>query len=100
MIPGGNANLASVRRDNSTAQFCPECGQPLTLAWAEPDQRHVVSWRSIFVTVVGLLLSITFGLGAFHAVRANRNVTACPGSGVEMGCASAPRGLAQQLASQ
>jgi len=99
MIPGGNLDLASVRRDNSNTQFCPECGQPLVFARAEPDQRHGASWRSLFVIVVGLLFSITFGLGTMHAAGANQTLTACPGSWVEAGCAPAPQGMTTRLSS-
>jgi hypothetical protein len=100
MTPGGDASVASIGGDNSTTRYCPDCGQPLALARAQPVQRNVISWRSVFVVAVGLLLSITFGMGALRAEQANQFATACPGTGVEMGCASAPRGLAQQLTSQ
>jgi hypothetical protein len=100
MIPDDKAHLLSDNRLGSDAKYCPECGQPLTLARATPTRRGAVSWRSIFLVAVGLYLSITFGIGVWHAEQANQVAADCPGTGVEMDCASAPRNFAKQLASQ
>jgi hypothetical protein len=82
----------------SETPYCPECGQPLTFARAEPVHRNAISWRSIFLVAVGLYFAITFGVGAWHAEQANQPANACPGGGEASDCASIPMVLARKLA--
>jgi hypothetical protein len=100
MIPSQNVDFGIYRSGASELSYCPECGQPLTFAHAEPGHRNAVSWRSIFVIAVGLYLAITFGVGAWHAEEANRPANACPGAGEASDCASIGMDLAQKLATQ
>jgi len=87
------------RASQANSGFCPECGQPLSLVQAAPDQRSGVSWRSIFLILVGLALAVAFGLDAWQANQTLQNVTACARDGPVQDCRALPHDLALAIAS-
>jgi hypothetical protein len=99
MTPSRSADFSTHPVGASESSYCPECGQPLTLARVNPAPRSAVSWRSVFLVVVGLYFTSTFGVGAWHAELANQPANTCPGAGEASDCASIGMDLAQKLAS-
>jgi hypothetical protein len=84
----------------SETPYCPECGQPLTFARPVLHQRGAISWRSLFLVAVGLYLTITFGLAAWHASQRARAATDCPSPERRQDCVGLPHDLSLQIASR
>jgi hypothetical protein len=82
------------------AEFCPECGQSLALARAEPGQHAVFSWRSVFLVVVGLYLAVAFGLAGWRAVQRIRDAKACQLGESGPDCVARPREAGSPVASR
>src|SRR5258708_10690264 len=100
MIPADNAAVALSRAGVSDQAFCPECGQPLTLARTDSHQRSAASWRSSFLVTVGLYLAIIFGLNAWHAFQRIRDANACPSAETRKDCVAQPREVGSPVASR
>jgi hypothetical protein len=102
MTPSGKTNFASGYVGAPVVRYCPECGQPLTVTQSHdrPAGPIAVPWRSIFLLGFGLFLSVTFGLGAWHASQTKQLVTVCQGAvgQTDADCIAPPSPLAQQFA--
>jgi hypothetical protein len=97
MTPRSDARFVSVGPDHGETRYCPECGQPLTLAPTGVVQRRVVSWRSIFLGLIGLYFVITARTRAGPAEPPSLSTAICVVATVGVDCTSVPLSLARQI---